>query len=125
MTFIFVYGVFQIPNGAWTNFLLDGLGFTDFEYGMLTVVGTILTWLGMIIYKAFFFETSWRWIYIYTTIIVAFFSALQIVLILRLNLKIGIPDFWFALGDTAATMLVASIQVSSSILYRGHAWGRS
>ena len=43
MTFIFVYGVFQIPNGAWTNFLLDGLGFTDFEYGMLTVCGTILT----------------------------------------------------------------------------------
>ena len=110
MTFIFIYGIFQIPNGAWTNFLIDGLGFTDFEYGMLTVVGTVLTWIGMVIYKEFFFETSWRNIYIYTTIIVAFFSLLQIILILRLNVAVGIPDFWFALGDTAATMFVAAIQ---------------
>ena len=35
ITFIYTYNVFQIPNAAWTNFLVIGLGFSDFELGML------------------------------------------------------------------------------------------
>jgi hypothetical protein len=65
--YIFFYGIFQIPNGAFTNFLLDGLGFTVFEYGMLTVTGCVLAFLGLTLYRRYFFDTSWRDIYIYTT----------------------------------------------------------
>lgn len=110
ITFIYIYGIFQIPNAAWTNFLILGLGFSDFEIGMLTVASAVLFWLGMVAYKMLFFDTSWRYIYIYTTILVAIFSLLQIILILRLNVAAGIPDFAFALGDTAIATFVMAIQ---------------
>ena len=114
--YIYFYGIFQIPNGAWSTFLLVGIGFTDFEYGMLTVVGCVLAWMGMLVYRAFFFETSWRDIYIYTTLLGFVFSLLQIVLILQLNQIIGIPNFYFALGDTGAAAIILAIQFMPSCI---------
>lgn len=114
--YIFFYGTLQIPNGAWSTFLLKGLQFTDFQYGMLNVAGCVLAWVGMNIYRAYFFETSWRYIYIYTTILGTVFSLLQIVLILQLNQSIGLPNFYFALGDTAATAVISAIQFMPSCI---------
>lgn len=114
--YIYFYGIFQIPNGAWANFLLQGLKFTDFEYGMLTVCGCVLAWMGMNVYRIFFFETSWRNIYIYTTLLGFFFSLLQIVLVLQLNKAIGIPNFYFALGDIGATAIISAIQFMPSCI---------
>jgi MFS family permease len=114
--YIYFYGIFQIPNGAWSTFLLEGLHFTDFEYGMLTLIGTILSWIGLNVYKWYFFDTSWRSIYIYTTLLGTVFSLLQIVLILQLNVSAGIPNFYFALGDTAVASLVGSIQFMPSCI---------
>lgn len=116
ISFIYTYGVFQIPNAAWTNFLILGLDFSDFEIGMLTVASAILYWLGMIAYKAIFFDSSWRMIYIYTTILNLIFSLLQIVLILRLNVPAGIPDFAFALGDSSITTFSMAIQSMPSCI---------
>lgn len=110
MIFIYSYSVFQIPNSAWTNFLVIALGFTDFELGLLTIAGCAIFWVGMIIYKSFFFETSWRTIYIVTGVIGAVFSVLQVILILRLNVAWGIPDLYFALGDTAIVTLMQAVQ---------------
>ena len=118
LSFIFTYYVFQIPNQAWTNFLVKGLGFTDFDIGLLTVASTVFLWLGMIIYKRYFFETSWRSIYIWTTALGAFFSFLQILLILGINKKLGIPDVIFAIGDTGIVYLIYAIQsMPSSIMF--------
>lgn len=108
--YIFFYSLFQIPNGAWSTFLLKGLHFTDFQYGMLSTTGCILAFVGMNIYRTFFFETSWRQLYIFTTLLGSCFSLLQIILILQLNKVIGIPDFYFAIGDTAATAVISAIQ---------------
>jgi len=118
MIFIFTYYVFQVPNAAWTNFLVAGLGFTDFEIGMITVSSTIFLWLGMIIFKTFFFQTSWRKIFIYTTGIGVCFSIMQLLLTLRLNSRIGIPDLIFALGDTSVAYLMFAIQsMPASIMF--------
>jgi len=120
MIFIYTYGVFQIPNAAWTNFLVVGLGFTDFDLGILTICGAAIFWLGMIVYRTFFFETSWRTIYIVTGLIGAVFSVLQVILILRLNVAWGIPDLYFALGDTAIVTLMQAIQnMPACIMVRG------
>ena len=110
ITFIFTYNLMQIPNSAWTNFLVVGLDFTDFELGVITIAQAVLFWVGMIVYKKWFFTTSWRWIYIYTGAIGALFSLGQIVLVKQWNTQIGIPDLWFALGDSAISTLVAAIQ---------------
>jgi MFS family permease len=114
--YIFFYGVFQVQNGAWATFLLKGLKFTDFQYGILNVFGAILAYFGIVIYRQYFFETSWRNIYIYTTILGSGFSLLQIILILQYNQLIGIPNFYFALGDTAAGAVISAIQFMPSCI---------
>ena len=118
LSFIFTYYVMQIPNQAWTNFLVIGLGFTDFDIGLLTVASTVFLWVGMIIYKRYFFNTSWRQVYIWTTALGAIFSFLQILLILGINRKLGIPDVVFAIGDTGIVYLIYAIQsMPSSIMF--------
>ena len=118
ISFIFGYYVFQIPNQAWTNFLIEGLDFSDFEIGMLTFASAIFYWIGLILFKELYFDTGWQWVYIYTTIIGGVFSFLQVLLVLRVNQDLGIPDFWFALGDYSITTLLYSIQsMPSSIIF--------
>ena len=72
----------------------------------------------MVIFKKYLFHTSWRKIYIYTTLASAVFAMLQIMLICRINVKIGIPDLTFALGDSALTSLMYAIQtMPASIMF--------
>lgn len=83
---------------------------------MLTTAGCVLGWVGMIIYRQFLFQSSWRSIYYWTTILGTFFSLLQIILILNLNERMGIPNFYFALGDQAATSIISAIQFMPSCI---------
>lgn len=42
IAFIYIYNVMQIPNSAWTNYLILGLDFTDFEIGILSISGAVM-----------------------------------------------------------------------------------
>ncbi len=78
MIFTFIYNAFQVSNAAWTNFLVEGLDFTDFELGLINIFGALLYFLGMVVFQAFFFNSSWKKIYIITTTLGAFFSLMQV-----------------------------------------------
>jgi MFS family permease len=60
MIFIFTYNIFQVPNVAWSSFLQLGLGFPAWSIGTMNVAGAVMTFLGILAYKRYFFETSWR-----------------------------------------------------------------
>lgn len=45
IAFVYLYGVMQIPNQAWTNFLVLGLDFSDFEIGLISVAAAVLFYL--------------------------------------------------------------------------------
>ena len=60
MIFIFTYNIFQVPNVAWSSFLQLGLGFPAWSIGTMNVAGAVMTFLGILAYKKYFFETSWR-----------------------------------------------------------------
>lgn len=118
MIFLFSFYMMQIPNSAWTNFLLVGLEFSDFQIGMVSVASCSCMWLGMIAWKTFFFHTPWRTVFIYTALINVVFSVMQILLVLRVNRMLGIPDFILALGDQAAIQFTHAIQsMPSSIMF--------
>ncbi|CAM9303937.1 unnamed protein product [Phaeothamnion confervicola] len=110
MTFVFIYNVMQIPNAAWRSFLVEGLGFSSYNLGLLSVVGSLFSSVGLVAYKRYFFRTSWRSIYMCTTAFNVLFSAMQLGLILRLNVALGIGDLAFALGDDALAEFVNAIQ---------------
>ncbi|CAM9881879.1 unnamed protein product [Discosporangium mesarthrocarpum] len=107
---IFLYNVLQVPNAAWRSFLVEGLGFTSYELGLLSICGSLFASAGLLAYKRWFFNTSWRQIYFWATLLVSVFSVLQILLILRVNIKWGISDLAFSLGDDAIADFVQSIQ---------------
>jgi len=67
-------------------------------------------------YKRFFFKTSWRSIYVITTVLGVFFSILQLLLVYRTNVKLGISDVVFALGDNVFAAFVSAIQYLPSLV---------
>lgn len=109
MIFIYTYYVLQVPNSAWTNFLVEGLDFSDFELGILSIAGAVLFWFGMFIFKVFFFSSSWRYIYLFTSLVNFVFSIAQVLLVLRVNIAWGIPDIYFSLGDTSIVYFISAI----------------
>ena len=109
MCFIYLYNVMQWGNVAWSSFLQDSLGFKAERLGMLSVAANIMTLGGVLVFKKFFLKTSLRSIYVWTTVIPMIFSVLQLLLIFRINLKWGISDFAFSMGDNVIVQLVASI----------------
>lgn len=95
--YLFLYDFMYISNPAWYNFLYDGLGFSDFEVGIMYTFSALLSVAGIWIFDTFFFNREWSWIYIWTTLVSAGFSGLQ--LMLCYGKTFGLPDIVFATGD--------------------------
>ena len=93
--FIYIYNVLLLTNPAWNSFLINGLEFSNFDIGLLTLFGTILSYFALITYKTYLFQTSWRLIYLFTTAIAFVFSCLQLVLVFGLNEKIGAGSIYY------------------------------
>lgn len=53
---------------------------------------------------------GWRNVYILCIALNAIFSILQVLLIFRINISIGIPDFIFALGDEGVLRFILGLQ---------------
>jgi MFS family permease len=113
-TFIFIYNMFFVTNPAWNSFLVDGLNFSEFELGMLTLTGTILSFAGIVVYKKYLFNVSWRFIYLFTSCVAFIFSGLQLMLVLGGNDKIGLGspavEVFFAMGSYGVQNFVQAIQ---------------
>lgn len=105
--YLYLYNFCSISNPSWVNFLFDGLGFTDFEYGMLATFGYGLGCVGLWAYDKVFFNHGWRNLYLWTTCLTAFFSVLQ--LCLCYGYTFGMSDFIFATGDNSLTSAVQYI----------------
>eukprot|EP00903_Cladosiphon_okamuranus_P015035 g13911.t1 len=110
MVVVFFYNLLQVPNAAWRSFLVQGLGFKPYKLGILAVISSMMASLGLMAYKRWFFHSSWRKLYVWTTLTVSFFSTFQILLILRVNLAFGISDFVFSIGDDSIADFVQAIQ---------------
>ena len=62
MFYMYWYNLLFISNPAWTNFMYDGLGFSDLEVGILNTLGAVMGWLGIWAYDNFFFNDRWPWL---------------------------------------------------------------
>ena len=113
---IYIYNVMQIPNPSWYNFLVEGLKFTNFQLGLITISSATMTWLGLVVYKKYLFRASWRIVYILTTSLGLVFSVLQLFLVYGINEKIGIPSWMFALGDSTFASFVGAIQYLPTLI---------
>jgi len=112
--FIYIYNIFVLTNPAWNSFLVDGLGFSNFFLGLLTVGAAVLSYSALVIYKKYLFNVSWRYIYLGGTALSSLFSILQLILVFRWNVSWGISspgwNLVFAMGTYGMVQFVQSIQ---------------
>ena len=121
MSFIYIYNLFQVPNVAWSSYLQLTLKFPAWFIGFIGLVGSLMTFCGIVVYKKFFFKSSWRSIYLYSSITTFAFSCLQICLIFQINERIfGISNYPFAMGDDVLQQFLAGIQfLPACVMYMG------
>ena len=116
--FVFAYNFLQITNAAWREFQRTVLHFTSCQINLLGLVGYILLYVGILTYKYYLMNYSWRNIYILTTLANGFFSMFQILLIY--GITFGLSPFWFALGDDVFLDFVEGIQFLPTTILMVH-----
>ena len=107
MMYLYFYNFCYISNPAWYNFMYLGLNFTDFEVGVLFTIGSLLSCLGLWAYEKCFFQSRWRFLYLWTTFVSAVFSMMQVCLVV--GKTFGMPNLLFATGDLSMQQFVQTI----------------
>lgn len=90
-------------------FYTNILHFSPVIMGRLKLVYGIASVLGILVFNKFFRNVSFKKIIWVTTILSMFFNMLSIVVVERLNTKIGVPDLYFCLTTDALTTALAEI----------------
>lgn len=108
MGFVYLYNLFQVGNSAWREFLKTVLHFTANQLNIMLIIAYVLLYFGILAYKYFFINWSWRSVYIITTLLNGVLSALQVLLIM--GITFGLSPFLFALGDDAFAEFIGGIQ---------------
>eukprot|EP00606_Chrysophyceae_sp_TOSAG23-5_P000703 GSChrysophyteH2.ASY1.ANO1.1193.1 assembled CDS len=111
MSFIFLYNALQVPNAAWQSYLQLTLKFPAWVLGGMVILGSLMTFVGILAFRYYYFDATWRKIYFWTTILLSIFSGLQLVLISGLNESLGISSYIFAMGDDVFTSYISGIQL--------------
>lgn len=111
MTFVYIFNMFQVPNVAWQSYLQLCLHFPAWILGGTVMLGSFMTFAGVLGYKYFFFKSSWRSIYVWTVMLTAFFSLMQLVLIFQWNVKyLHLSNYLFSIGDDVISSYISGIQ---------------
>lgn len=107
--FIFMYMITPSYGDPLFYFYTNELKFSPLTMGRLRLVYGVATIVGIWIYNKYLKNVSFKLIIWATTILSMVFNLFSIVLVTRLNLVLGIPDFWFCLTADALTTALAEI----------------
>mmetsp|Transcript_19579 Transcript_19579/g.23989 ORF Transcript_19579/g.23989 Transcript_19579/m.23989 type:complete len:714 (-) Transcript_19579:150-2291(-) len=121
MAFVYLYNVMQLTNAAWMNFLVEGLDFSAWMIGLVGTSGTLMTWMGITVYKNFFFGSNWREIYFWCTTLASLIAIAQVILVFGINKSVfHVSDIVFSVGDDVLLEFVIAMQfLPMCIMYLG------
>lgn len=102
------------------NFLVEGLDFTAWMLGIVSIMGSIMAWFGIMTYKKFFFASNWRIVYFWCTTLATVIALGQLILVFGWHRKLGIPDIVFSAGDDVLVEFIIAVQfLPMCIMYLG------
>lgn len=104
--FIFLICVTPGYGGVMTFFYERELGFTANEFGMLDIMGYIVSIAGTFIYKRFLRNVSFPKIFFWALLLSFVLENTLLLLVLHINRDMGIPDFVFALIERIVITLI-------------------
>ena len=111
LIFIFIFTLKPSLNDGMTYFYLDELKFSYNFQGILSLLGYVAAIIGIIIYKFWLHKYSFKVIMVYTTLVFSLFNLLKLVLVLRINLQLGIPDKSMAILLNLTTKSLSELQL--------------
>ncbi|OQR98605.1 folate-Biopterin Transporter (FBT) family [Achlya hypogyna] len=119
LAFLVVYHTLHTYNAAWGNYLQVAFHFNAFQYGSMAAVGSSVGFLGVYLYRRFLLAGGhWRFVYAFASVVIAAFSVGNLLLVFGVNDAMGLPPYWFALGDTAVQKFAVGLQyLPSAIMF--------
>lgn len=91
-------------------FSTDVLQFSPEFLGTVSAFGFAFLLLGTLVYNAFFKDVSFRRIFLLAQLSLALVSMLDVILVTRTNLDMGIPDKAFVLGDAVIADVISRLK---------------
>ncbi|KAG7379619.1 hypothetical protein PHYPSEUDO_008346 [Phytophthora pseudosyringae] len=91
-------------------FSTDVLHFTPEFLGTVSAIGFLFLMTGTMLYNTFFTNVSFRKIFLVAQLCLALVSLVDVVLVTRANLEVGIPDKAFVLGDHVVADVVGRLK---------------
>eukprot|EP00826_Nyctotherus_ovalis_P054884 TRINITY_DN7237_c0_g1_i12.p2 TRINITY_DN7237_c0_g1~~TRINITY_DN7237_c0_g1_i12.p2 ORF type:complete len:222 (+),score=61.11 TRINITY_DN7237_c0_g1_i12:244-909(+) len=114
--FIFLFTITPSTYDAMMYFYMQELKFNYEFIGRIQLVSSLAMLLGIAIYYKWFYATSFKPMVIISTLTATFFNLVQLILVLRLNKKIGIPDTYFALTLDLVTKTLTELQALPTLV---------
>ncbi|MQM14316.1 hypothetical protein Taro_047243 [Colocasia esculenta] len=87
-----------------------GPGFSEESVGFIFSIGAVGSLLGVLLYQNVLKDYSFRVLLFWTQLLYGFSGMLDLVLVLRLNLKLGIPDYFFVVIDESVSQMISRIK---------------
>ncbi|XP_062157300.1 probable folate-biopterin transporter 3 [Alnus glutinosa] len=94
----------------WYTDAKGGPSFSQEVIGSTFAVGAVGSLLGVLIYQNLLKNHPFRDLLFWTQFLYGASGLLDLVLVLRINLKIGVPDFFFAVIDAAVTHMIGRLK---------------
>ncbi|XP_041001241.1 probable folate-biopterin transporter 3 [Juglans microcarpa x Juglans regia] len=94
----------------WYTESKGGPSFSQEVVGSISAIGAVGSLFGVLIYQNFLRNKPFRGILFWIQLLYGASGLLDLVLVLRINLKIGVPDYFFAVIDAAISQMIGRIK---------------
>lgn len=109
MLFMVLFSMGPNSGTAMFYFFTEELGFNPQFVASMNMISTLFALIGVLLYQKYFSTVPHRVVLTYGMLISVSFAMLPILVVTRVNLKMGIPDQVFMLSDKAVTATVSRI----------------
>ncbi|XP_020584442.1 probable folate-biopterin transporter 2 isoform X1 [Phalaenopsis equestris] len=87
-----------------------GPAFSQENVGFIFSIGSIGSLLGVLLYQNLLKDFQFRGLLFWSQLLTGFVGMLDLILVLRLNLKLGIPDYFFVVLDECVSQLIGRLK---------------
>ncbi|XBI93156.1 probable folate-biopterin transporter 2 [Triticum dicoccoides] len=94
----------------WYTDRLTGPGFSEEFIGVIYAVGAVGSLLGVVLYQSALKDYNFRSMLLWGQVLSSLTGMLDLALVTRLNTKVGIPDYVFAVIDCGVSVMVGKLQ---------------
>jgi len=109
LAFIIIFKATPSYYDAFFYFITNELKFSASDLGKISFCSTIAILIAIWIYKKYLKDFNFKSMITIGTIVSFFVSFLCYILVLRINLKIGVPDFWLLLFTNSFLSLIGEL----------------